>query len=105
MGPPPGGKFTPAAETGKDLGGIGVLEDGFTRDVSQLGHAGTGDLESALYGRSIRTTSEFSRKRSNTICLPSGVMSNVNMAAGSSSSVSGRVFFVARSRRRKSIRR
>ena len=29
------------------------------------------------FGRSIRTMSEFSRERSKTMCLPSGVMSNV----------------------------
>ena len=33
------------------------------------------------FGISISTTSEFSRKRSNTICFPSGVMSKVRIAA------------------------
>ena len=32
------------------------------------------------FGRSIRTISEFSRERSNTMALPSGVMSNVPKA-------------------------
>jgi hypothetical protein len=34
-------------------------------------------LEGAHFGRSITAISEFSRERSNTICFPSGVMSNV----------------------------
>jgi hypothetical protein len=47
-------------------------------------------------GRSIRTTSEFSRRRSKTICLPSGVISNVRIAAGSVKLVKGRLFIVTR---------
>jgi predicted transport protein len=35
-----------------------TLEEGFTRDVSQLGHAGTGDLEIR-----IQTASDFERAR------------------------------------------
>jgi hypothetical protein len=55
-------------------------------------------------GRSIITTSEFSRKRSNTICLPSSVTSNVIIAAGSVKLVSGRHFIVTRSSSQKSCR-
>ena len=52
--------------------------------------------------RSMRTISEFSRKRSNTIRLPSGAMSNVRMAAPPLRRVSGLRFFVARSSSQKS---
>ena len=37
--------------------------------------------ERYFLGRSIRTTLEFSRKRSNTICFPSRVMSKVRIVA------------------------
>jgi hypothetical protein len=36
--------------------------------------------DSSYFGISIRTTSELVRIRSNTICFPSGVMSNVRSA-------------------------
>src|SRR5437879_405420 len=45
--------------------------------------------------RSMRTRSEFSRRRSNTIRLPSGVISNVRIAAPPLRRVSGLRFFVA----------
>jgi hypothetical protein len=54
------------------------------------------------WGRSISTISELLRKRSNTICLPSGVMSNVRMVAVSLRCVSWRVFCVVRSSSQKS---
>ena len=54
------------------------------------------------FARSIRTRSEFSRKRSNTIRLPSGVMSNVRIAALSLRRVSCLHLFVARSSSQKS---
>jgi len=53
-------------------------------------------------GRSIRTISELSRKRSKTICLPSGVMSNVRMLPLFAKRVSGLLFQVLRSRSQKS---
>ena len=51
--------------------------------------------------RSIRTMSEFSRKRSNTICLPSGVTSKVRIASVPLRRVSCRDSFVATSNRKK----
>ena len=54
------------------------------------------------FARSIRTRSQFSRKRSNTIRLPSGVMSNVRIAALSLRRVSCLHLFVARSSSQKS---
>jgi len=65
---------------------LGLLQDGdvvvlqfdatvalgsLARDISKQGYSFEG---------SIKTTSEFSRKRSNTICFPSGVISKVRMA-------------------------
>ena len=51
-------------------------------------------------GRSISTTSEFSRNRSNTICLPSGVMSKVRVAR-LLKFASWRVFLAAKSSNQK----
>jgi hypothetical protein len=70
--------------------------------VARLAASARGHIDKAHFGRSIRTISEFSRKRSNTICLPSGVMSKVRVNALLLRWVSVRVFFVARSSSRKS---
>jgi hypothetical protein len=54
------------------------------------------------HGKSMRTMSELSRKRSKTICLPSGVTSNVRMLPLFARRLSSLLFPVLRSRSQKS---
>jgi predicted Zn-ribbon and HTH transcriptional regulator len=54
------------------------------------------DLLACAHRKSIDTTSELSRKRSKTICLPSGLTSNVRMAPLAGKRLSKRLFHVLR---------
>ncbi len=70
-----------------------------------LKHAGSGNestLGANFYSLLIKTTAEFSRNRSNTICFPSGVTSNVRIEARPVRLVRRRVFMVVRSSSQKS---
>src|SRR6185369_3527797 len=62
----------------------------------------TADYGRTGFGRSISSTCEFSRKRSNTIRRPSGVISNVRIAAGLLNRVNCRERIVPKSSSQKS---